>query len=84
MRKIKLNVHPVTPAIGAEISNIDLTVPLEQATCDLIYQLLIEYQVIFFRNQGISPEHHLVLACTFVEPEEVDPVYPHIEGFSNI
>ena len=79
-----MNVHPVTPAIGAEISNIDLMVPLEQATCDLIDQLLIEYQVIFFRNQGISPEHHLVLACTFVEPEEVHPVYPHVEGFSNI
>ena len=79
-----MNVHPVTPAIGADISNIDLTVPLEQATCDLIYQLLIEHQVIFFRNQRISPEHHLALACTFGEPEEVHPVYPHVEGFSNI
>jgi taurine dioxygenase len=59
-------------------------VPLEQATCDFIYQLLIEHQVIFFRNQPISPQNHLALACAFGEPEGVHPVYPHVEGFSNI
>ena len=57
---------------------------LEQATRDLIYQLLIEHQVIFFRNQPISPQNHLALACTFGEHEEVHPIYPHVEDFSNI
>ena len=79
-----MNVHPVTPAIGAEISNIELTAPLEQTTCDRIYQLLIEHQVIFLRTQRVSPEQHLALARTFGEPKEVHPVYPHVEGFSNL
>ena len=79
-----LKVDPITPAIGAEISNIDLTIPIEETTCELIYQLLIEYQVIFFRNQPISPKHHLVLARTLGEPEEAHPVYPHVDGFPHI
>ncbi len=80
----ELSVNRVTPAIGAEISNIDLTVPIDQMTHDLIYDLLIENQVIFFRNQPISSKNHLELACAFGEPEDVHPIYPHVEGFPNI
>ena len=82
MREYSLN--PITPAIGAEISGIDLSLPLSQAQLDQIYQDLIDHNVIFFRDQNISPQNHVALANSFGEIEPPHPVYPHVKGFPEI
>ncbi len=70
-------VTKLTPRIGAEISGIDLSGTLTDAATDLIYQLLLDYQVIFFRNQHISPRQHLALAESLGDVEPPHPIYPY-------
>ena len=82
MREYSLT--PITPAIGAEISGIDLSLALSQAQLDQIYQDLIDHNVIFFRDQNISPQNHIALANSFGEIEPPHPVYPHVEGLPEI
>mgnify|MGYP003328086159 FL=1 len=78
------NLEQITPTIGAEISNIDLSQDLSEEKLDQIYQDLIDYQVIFFRNQKISPKNHIALAKSFGEIEPPHPVYPHVKDFPEI
>ena len=79
-----LKIEKITTTIGAEISGISLNRDLTSAVCNEIYDALIDNQVIFFRDQNITPEVHLQLAKSFGEPEPPHPVYPHVEGYENI
>jgi len=79
-----LKIEAVTPAIGAEISGVSLNKDLNDDICDQIYKALIKYQVVFFRDQDLSPKSHLKLAKSFGEPEPPHPVYPHVDGYENI
>ena len=78
------SLEQLTPTIGAEISNIDLSQDLSEEKLDQIYQDLIDYKVIFFRNQEISPKNHIALAKSFGEIEPPHPVYPHVKDFPEI
>jgi len=49
-----ISVQPVSPHIGAEIGNIDLTKPLPNKQVEELHRAFTQYQVIFFRNQKIS------------------------------
>ena len=44
----------ITPSLGAEITGIDLSNDLSNEQLNQIYDDLIKYNVIFFRNQKIS------------------------------
>ena len=79
-----MKIEAVTPAIGAEISGVSLNQDLNDDICDQIYKALIKYQVVFFRDQDLSPKSHLKLAKSFGEPEPPHPVYPHVDGYENI
>ena len=79
-----MKIEAITPSIGAEISGVSLNKDLNDDICDQIYNALIKHQVIFFRDQGLSPESHLKLAKSFGEPEPPHPVYPHVDGYENI
>jgi taurine dioxygenase len=79
-----LTIEKITGAIGAEISGVSLNNDLTTEVCNEIYEALIDNQVIFFRNQNITPEVHIQLAESFGEPEPPHPVYPHVEGYENI
>ena len=78
-----MKIEQVTPAIGAEISDISLN-NLSEKDFDAIYEALIEHKVIFFRDQDLTPEAHLNFAKSFGEPEPPHPIYPSIEGYENI
>jgi taurine dioxygenase len=60
-----ISVTPSTPHIGAEIGNIDLTRPLSNRQVQEVYEALLEYGVIFFRNQEIDFEQHTRFAQYF-------------------
>jgi taurine dioxygenase len=79
-----LKIEAITPAIGAEISGVSLNKNLNDDICDQIYNALIKHQVVFFRDQDLSPESHLKLAKSFGEPEPPHPVYPQVDGYENI
>jgi taurine dioxygenase len=76
-------VKPLTTALGAEIHGVDLNEDLSPDALKEIRRLLVEYQVIFFRDQDISPEQHRNLAASF-GPLQTHPAYGTAEGFHEI
>ena len=77
-------VEAITPSIGAEISGVSLNKDLNSVTMEKIYSALIKHQVIFFRDQDISPETHLKLAESLGDIDPGHPVYPHVEDYQSI
>ena len=70
-------------ALGATIQEIDLREPLDESLTAFISQALAENEVIFFRDQDISPQQHKDFALRFGKLQS-HPVYPTIEGFPEI
>jgi len=71
-----LGVHPIAGALGAEISGVDLTKPLDDDLVGAIRQAWLEHLVLFFRDQELSPAGLLAFARRFGEPIE----YPFVKG----
>jgi taurine dioxygenase len=63
-----MDVNPVTPAIGADISGIDLKSPLSNEDADTLRQSLAQYQVLFFRDQFLSIVEQKRLTVVFGPP----------------
>lgn len=78
-----ITIAPSTPAIGAEISGVDLDAPLSDAVAEIVREAWLTRKVIFFRDQDISHESHLRLGRIFGELEG-HPVIPHVEGHPHI
>ena len=79
-----MKVYPVTGVLGAEVSGIDLGQTLDTSIVDEIHAALVQHQVLFFRDQDLSPEAHLALAEALGEVDPGHPVYPHVEGYPSI
>jgi len=78
-----LEIRPMGGALGAEIHGIDLSAELSEENSLRIRKLLNEYEVIFFRDQDISPERQRALALSF-GPIQTHPAYATVEGFPEI
>lgn len=52
----RIDVRPIAGALGAEIHGVDLSKPLNNETFSEIHQALLDYLVIFFPGQHITPE----------------------------
>ncbi|PCI07061.1 taurine dioxygenase [bacterium] len=76
-------VKPIANALGAELSGVDLCTDLTPEVYAEIRRLLVERQVIFFRDQDISPAQHKALAESF-GPLQTHPAYDTVEGFPEI
>ena len=79
----QLSVSPLTPTIGAEIGGIDLAKPLDTRTKAALRDLLLEWKVIFFRDQDITTEQHLAFARNFGDLE-VHPFAPQKPGYPEV
>ena len=78
------HLNKLSPELGAEISGIDLSKDFNEEIQNKIYDDLINYKVLFFREQNITPQFHVEFAKSFGSIEEPHPVYPHVEGFPEI
>lgn len=76
--KDQIKITPLTPTIGAVLEGVDLTQKLETLTREVIEQAVLKHQVIFFRNQNITPSQHADFAENFGELH-IHPIYPHVE-----
>ena len=77
------DVRPMAGALGAEVLGIDLSEDMTAERAAQIRQLLNEYEVIFFRDQDISPQHQKALALSF-GPLQTHPAYDTVENFPEI
>ncbi|MBT7648028.1 MAG: taurine dioxygenase, partial [Rhodospirillaceae bacterium] len=71
-----MQITPLTPTIGAELSGIDLTRQLDDATVAAIRQALLDHQVIFMRDQPLDPDGLAAFA------ERFGPLYVQPDGWS--
>jgi taurine dioxygenase len=79
----EIEVHPVAGNLGAEIYGVDLRKPLSDSTYQEIHQALLQYLVIFFRDQDITPDQHKDFGRHFGELH-VHPYIPALEGHPEI
>ena len=78
-----MKIKPAAGALGAEISGIDLTGELRAEDYRAIRAMLVEHEVIFFRNQDVTPAQQHALASSF-GPLQTHPAYATVEGFPEI
>ena len=64
-----------SPCLGAEIRGVDLGKPLSEPLARELNQALVEFKVLFFRDQDLTPEAHVAFAKHFGELE-VHPFLP--------
>ncbi len=74
-RTRSLDIHPLTPAIGAEIREIDLASSDLDERIPEIRAALLEFGVLFFRGQQLTAEQHIAFARKFGELE-IHPATP--------
>ena len=76
-------VKPLAAALGVELSGVDFASELTPEVFQEVRRLLVEHQVIFFRDQDISPQQHHDLAASF-GPLQTHPAYGTVDGFPEI
>ena len=74
-----LAVTPAGPVLGAEVAGVDLERPLAPEQVAAIRTALLQYKVIFFRDQDISHEAHVAFGRHFGGLEG-HPVLPTVPG----
>lgn len=71
-----VTVDPIAGSIGAEISNVDLSRPLNGAILDEIKAIWHQYHVVVFRDQSLSTAQH----AAFCEQFGPLAMYPFVEA----
>lgn len=62
-----VTIEQLTPALGAELSGLDLTGSLSDAQFKFIHDALLKHLVICFRDQNLTPSRHKAFARLFGE-----------------
>mgnify|MGYP001298997788 CR=1 FL=1 len=78
-----IEVEPLSGALGAEISGVDLSEDLSDDQFEEVHRAFLDHCVIFFRDQNLTPEQHKAFARRFGELH-VNPFIPGIEGHPEI
>ena len=78
-----LTLTPLTPTIGAEVGGVDLRQPLEAGQVTAIRQALLDWKVLFFRDQDITTDQHLAFARNF-GGLEVHPFAPQKPDYPEV
>ncbi len=74
-----IDVRRVAGALGAEIGGVDLSQPLADETIAAIRKALVEHQVIFFRDQTLTPEQQLAFGRRFGPLN----IHPYVKGMAD-
>ena len=71
----QFDVKRLGATIGAVVDGVDLTAPLPAEVVAELRQALLDYKVLFFRDQPLTPAQHVAFARQFGELE-VHPFFP--------
>lgn len=81
-----LSIQPIKAVLGAEVSGIDLSRPLADATQQELNALFTQHAVLVFRDQPLTPPQFMQAAQVFDElmPQQIKkvalPDYPKRRG----
>ena len=71
-----LKIRRVAGALGAELSGVDLSQPLADSTIAAIREALVRHQVIFFRDQELTPAQQVAFGARFGPLN----IHPYVAG----
>ncbi len=71
-----MKVRQIAGALGVEISGVDLSAGLSASQAQDVRDVFLQHQVIFLRNQKLTPQQFLNFAQALGEPIE----YPFVKG----
>lgn len=79
----RIEVQPIAGALGAEISGVDLSEPLDDATFAEIHRAFLDHLVIFFRDQNLTPAQQKAFGLRFGSLN-VHPYVKPLEGHPEV
>jgi taurine dioxygenase len=82
-RALPFEVNRLSPTIGGELLGVDLREDLTSEIKELIYEALLVYKVIFFRDQDLTTDQHIHFSKNFGDLE-VHPFAPFKEGYPEV
>jgi taurine dioxygenase len=78
MRNSHIEIQPIAGALGAEVAGVDVAEDLDEAVVGEIRQALLDYGVIFFRDQKLDAVRHKAFTRRFGEIF----IHPNYKGVS--
>ena len=66
----RLEITPLHPSLGAEITGVDLSAPIDDATRQTLNRALADHLALVFRDQALTPAQYLSAASVFGPPME--------------
>lgn len=82
-RSLPFEINRLSPTIGGELLGVDLRQDLTSEVKDLIYEALLVYKVIFFRDQDLTTDQHIHFSKNFGDLE-VHPFAPFKDGYPEV
>ncbi|MEC5397437.1 taurine dioxygenase [Uliginosibacterium sp. H1] len=73
----ELSFQPLTPALGAVVEGLRLDQPLAETARQQVHAALLKHQILFFREQSLTPRQHRDFAARFGDLH-VHPIYPNV------
>ena len=80
----QFRVRRLAPALGAELSGIDFSLPAEALPIKALYAALLEHQLLLFRGQTVPPETQVAIARGFGEVQVHVMNQYHADGFPEL
>lgn len=65
-----MNITPLSPKVGAEVTGIDLRQPVDDRTREQLNAAVVEHIALVIRDQTFTPEQYLAAVSLFGEPME--------------
>src|SRR6202020_2026435 len=84
MSSSHFDVHPLAGRIGAEIAGLDLSRPIADGVIAEVRKALVRHKVIFFRDQKLDADAHVVFARRFRPLTTAHPTVPSLQGNAHI
>ena len=81
---LPFSVRPLTPKLGAQILDVDLTNGVSEALFAAIYQAFLRYQVLLFPPQDLSPGAQVAFARQFGEVQIHVMKQYHADGYPEL
>jgi alpha-ketoglutarate-dependent taurine dioxygenase len=81
---MSIDVTRIGGRIGAEISGVDLKLPIEPGDAGAIHDALVEHKVLVFRGQHLDDEQHQRFASIFGQLTLAHPTVPSVDGQANV
>jgi len=85
-----MQIKPISPVLGAEISGLDISKPLDDKSVAALHQALAKHCILVLRNQTLTPEQQIKFSRSFgtlaehVLQDYLLPGYPEIYVISNV